>query len=700
MRKSEDQKGESHAKVPKGKKSRSAQWTEKAIEAGDFQSYQIGIIHDWLQTLTLLAAILVPLFFVLDVFMMPPSLLPRFAVYRSISAALALIQLFVVRATRPGRLSYLHGYFISAQVGGIIALMTTSLGGFSSSYYAGLNLVVIGVNLLMPWRAYHTAINALLIFLMYISFNLMTPRPADTAVLLNNLFFLGATAVIAAAINYVRFRLLQNEFMLLVEVRGARDELQVEKDLVEDRTRSLKGLLDVSGQGFLSFDGDFLVGPEYSRECESIFGRRIEGRKIDELLYEDPQAREDFRNGLRLYFGGTARPEVIFDLLDHQIRIGEKTVRAEYKAVHGSRVMVVLTDVTEELRLLAESRKENERKATLLKVIANRSTFASFTREAQALFSRLANPGDGYSSVVREIHTFKGNAGFVGFQKTQEAAHELEDFLADRLTLGQTILPGEKIALLIDAYREELSVITDALGSGWLQQAESVEIPRTDYLALEKHVKTRYPADRALLQALESHRKKPVAALFERFPGMTADLAARMGKRVEPLAVTGGELPVVADDYEDLVGSFVHLIRNMVDHGIEPPGERERRGKPPAGRSASRSRMTRRGSHSRSPTTGAASSWTRSRNAPESSASLRTETPCPRVSFSRSFSTTISPPQPASPRYRGAASGCPAVREAVRKAGGRISIRSAAGRGTTFTISVPRRPATKGEVAS
>ena len=44
--------------------------------------------------------------------------------------------------------------------------------------------------------------------------------------------------------------------------------------------------------------------------------------------------------------------------------------------------------------------------------------------------------------------------------------------------------------------------------------------------------------------------------------------------------------------------------------------------------------------------------------------------------------------------------GLPAVREAVRKAGGRISIRSAAGRGTTFTISVPRRPATKGEVAS
>ncbi|MGA2763883.1 MAG: ATP-binding protein [Spirochaetia bacterium] len=700
MRKSENPEGESPASAPAGKKSRSAQWTEKAIEAGDFQSYQIGIIHDWLQTLTLLAAILVPLFFVLDVFMMPPSLLPRFAIYRSISAALALIQLFVVRATRPGRLSYLHGYFISAQVGGIIALMTTSLGGFSSSYYAGLNLVVIGVNLLMPWRAYHTAINALLIFLMYISFNVIAPRPTDTAVLLNNLFFLGATAVIAAAINYVRFRLLQNEFMLLVEVRGARDELQVEKDLVEDRTRSLKGLLDVSGQGFLSFDGDFLVSPEYSRECEGIFGRRIEGRKIDELLYEDPRAREDFRNGLRLYFGGTARPEVIFDLLDHQIRIGEKTVRVEYKAVHGSRVMVVLTDVTEELRLLAESRKENERKATLLKVIANRSTFASFTREAQALFSRLANPGDSYSSVIREIHTFKGNAGFVGFQKTQEAAHELEDFLSDRLTLGQTILPGEKIALVIDAYREELSIITDALGSGWLQLAESVEIPRTDYLALEKHVKANYPADRALLQALESHRKKPVAALFERFPGMAADLAARMGKRVEPLAVTGGDLPVVADDYEDLVGSFVHLIRNRVDHGIEPPGERERRGKPPAGKVSIDIKEDPQGITFTFSDDGSGIQLDKVEKRARKLGLITDGNPVsPRelltFIFNDNFSTATRVTE-----VSGRGVGLPAVREAVRRAGGRISIRSAAGRGTTFTITVPRARARKGEVAS
>jgi hypothetical protein len=200
-------KGKTEARI--ARRLRSQEWTAKAIEAGDFQSYQVGIIHDWLRTLTLLATVLVPLFFVLDAFVVPKPLLPRFALHRAVSGGLALVQFFIVLATRPSRWSYLHGYLISAQVGGIIALMTTILGGFSSSYYAGLNLVVIGVNLLMPWRAFHTAINSALILAMYVALNAAAGRSYEATALLNNLFFLGATAVIAASINFVRFRLLQ-----------------------------------------------------------------------------------------------------------------------------------------------------------------------------------------------------------------------------------------------------------------------------------------------------------------------------------------------------------------------------------------------------------------------------------------------------------------------------------------------------------
>ena len=208
-------------------------WTSRAIDADDFAGYRIGIMHDWLRTLTALAIVLVPLFFVLDVFMMPGDLLSRFAVYRLISTLLALIQFLIVRNTEPSKWSYVHGYVISAQVGGIIALMTVDLGGFNSTYYAGLNLVIIGVNLLMPWRAFHTAINALLILLMYSVFNLVAGGAYTVANLTNNFFFLCATAVLAVSINQVRYELIKNEFSLLVKLKKARDALWGEMELAK-----------------------------------------------------------------------------------------------------------------------------------------------------------------------------------------------------------------------------------------------------------------------------------------------------------------------------------------------------------------------------------------------------------------------------------------------------------------------------------
>jgi len=557
-------------------------WTQDAIRSGDFRSYQAGVMHDWLSTLTLLAIFLVPLFFVLDLFMMPARLLPRFAVYRGISTLLALAQFVIVRRSKPSGKSYLHGYFISLQIGGIIAIMTHDLGGFNSSYYAGLNLIVIGVNLLMPWRAYHTIVNAALILGMYVGINALSGSPFDTSVMVNNLFFMCATAVVAVAINHVRFRLFQKEFNLFVELEKARSALYVEKELVDDRNKSIKSLLDVSGQGFLSFNRDFHVSPEYSKECENIFGRRLEGLGIDELLFAAPATREEFKKGLNLYFSGKFRPEVVFDLLDHEISIGDRRVKADYTAVHESRVMISLTDITEELRLKEEFRRENENKSMLLKVIANRQAFASLNKEAKALFGELAIGGEGAEATIRGIHTLKANAGFLGFLKTQAAAHELEDYFSDRAALGLEADAKAPISRLMSSYAEEHGVIARALGPDWDSDAESIQVPRALYLRIEGFVKANNP-DPVLVKGMEGARMKTLSELFGRFPHMVEEFASRMGKRIEPVIITGGTIPVFNEEYENLIDSFAHIVRNMVDHGIELPGIREAKGKSPTG---------------------------------------------------------------------------------------------------------------------
>ena len=148
-------------------------------DADQFESYLSSIIHEWLKTLTILAFLLVPAFLILDYFIMPKELLQRFVIYRSVSTLIVIIQYAIVRQTRASKLSYIHGYVVSVNIGGMIALMTVDLGGFNASYYAGLNLVIIGVNLWIPWKTLHSALNSIIVISMYILLNVIAGHAYD-----------------------------------------------------------------------------------------------------------------------------------------------------------------------------------------------------------------------------------------------------------------------------------------------------------------------------------------------------------------------------------------------------------------------------------------------------------------------------------------------------------------------------------------
>jgi len=190
-----------------------------------FEGYQDQLIHSWCGILAILGTSLYPLFFVLDVFTMPPELLPRFAWYRGAAMAEFLIHFVVIRRTRPSRFSYLHGYILSLVAAGMIVQMTKDLGGFDSAYYAGINLVIVAANLMLPWKAIHSALNGLTALVMYVAYNALFAGPFKVEVLVNNLYFMGATIVIAVAITSAKTRLIAQEFQLRSELMEANERL-------------------------------------------------------------------------------------------------------------------------------------------------------------------------------------------------------------------------------------------------------------------------------------------------------------------------------------------------------------------------------------------------------------------------------------------------------------------------------------------
>src|SRR5258708_18740455 len=73
---------------------------------------------------------------------------------------------------------------------------------------------------------------------------------------------------------------------------------------------------------------------------------------------------------------------------------------------------------------------------------------------------------------------------------------------------------------------------------------------------------------------------QPFSTLLDVFPRLVRELSREQGKDVE-LSIQGGDIEIDRRILEEMKDPLIHLVRNCMDHGIETPAERARRGKPP-----------------------------------------------------------------------------------------------------------------------
>ncbi|MTI84047.1 MAG: chemotaxis protein CheA [Firmicutes bacterium] len=78
-------------------------------------------------------------------------------------------------------------------------------------------------------------------------------------------------------------------------------------------------------------------------------------------------------------------------------------------------------------------------------------------------------------------------------------------------------------------------------------------------------------------------RMLPVSYVFNRFPRMVRDIAQKMDKEVE-FTIEGKETELDRNVIEIIGDPLIHLLRNSIDHGIEPPEVRVKTGKPRKGK--------------------------------------------------------------------------------------------------------------------
>lgn len=183
-------------------------------------------------------------------------------------------------------------------------------------------------------------------------------------------------------------------------------------------------------------------------------------------------------------------------------------------------------------------------------------------------------------------------------------------------------------------------------------------------------------------------RAQPIGSVFSRVPRILRELEASTGKKIR-LEVAGEATELDKTVIERLSEPLTHLIRNAVDHGIEPVADRVAAGKPPEGV------LSLSAEHRSGRIVIRIADDGRGINRPRVQAkavergligaeAVLSDEEIDNLIFAPGFSTaeTLS-------NISGRGVGMDVVRQNVKELGGRISIESHPGRGSVFTLALP-----------
>ena len=174
---------------------------------------------------SLLVIVLMPIGSLLDWFVYPHLLIPFFGLRIACSVATAASWLML--KSRYQNLLYPFAiracYLLPALA---MSLMIASSEGATSPYYAGLNLVILGVCAVMQTSIWESLFAIVSVFSMYLAACLLHGDLGGVSAIVNNVYFLTLSALIVLAGNYNYNRLRYQEFVLRHQLAESRQKLE------------------------------------------------------------------------------------------------------------------------------------------------------------------------------------------------------------------------------------------------------------------------------------------------------------------------------------------------------------------------------------------------------------------------------------------------------------------------------------------
>jgi two-component system chemotaxis sensor kinase CheA len=457
--------------------------------------------------------------------------------------------------------------------------------------------------------------------------------------------------------------------------------LQHQKRKLDESNQQMRLVLDNVGQGLMVVTATGEIESEHSAALARWFGAP-EGRKVwDYLAAIDAHTAAWLGLGIEALFEGVLPMELSLAQLPLRLEATSRSFSLVYHPVLArdgrlDRLLVIVTDMTAEL----ERHRAEEEQQEILQVLEHlgrdRSGFLDMLHEASERVDKLtAGPPGELEETLRELHTLKGNCGLFGLARMGELCHELETRLLDE---RRRLFEEEREHL-----REQWSGHMRRLGAVMGQETEGkLLVDRDDYRDLVGALSAvDHPQ---LLTMVQAWLHEPLSLRLQLLAAQASEIARRQSKSLR-VEVQADGLRLPREQWRSVREAMVHLVRNAIDHGIEPPEQRAEAGKPSEGLIVLRARLLGRELVVSIHDDGGGIDWERvAQRAAALGLPHHTRQERIQALFSNAFSTrgTVS-------QLSGRGIGLAVVREAVARLGGSISLETEPGQGTVFSMSLP-----------
>jgi two-component system, chemotaxis family, sensor kinase CheA len=451
---------------------------------------------------------------------------------------------------------------------------------------------------------------------------------------------------------------------------------------LDNRNREMRLVLDNVAQGFATIDRDGIPAVE----CSTVFERWFSASKEHESLFDRfgkkaPAFAERSRAGWSEVVDGVMPLALTLAQMPKELLVDGVHYRVGYVPIGTDetpeRFLVVVTDVTADVHRERSECQRREEMQLFERLLSNRNMVNSFLDEASALVTAIAS-GQTTDVIVfqRVLHTLKGNSAIFGLDSLASLCHDLEQYVVEEGTPP----PEAELAKLRERWDALAADIDRLVGT----RHRVIEISESQHAALEQAVR-RGAHGPSLLAMVHSLKLEPTERRLDHFSEQARRIAARLHKSVD-VRVESQELRLDPEHWRPFWGTFVHAVRNAVDHGLEPGDERVSRGKLEHGTVTLRTYLRSDRFVVEIGDDGRGMDWQAlARKARELGIPAGTQDEVKQALFHKGISTAVQVTD-----LSGRGIGMGALHTATESLGGDLEIETMEGRGTTLRMSFPK----------